>query len=169
MSKPSFVPTVAIRSSPPAPARPTKSATAIIGATTIAGIQRMPCRRMAGARSSGQLFSQKENPVAIRFRLPAHAMERVAHAYSPLLEAVLSLHVLGGPKHAPRQPPGVWPTRSLPAQAKREIAAFAFVYRRHVPDVFAPSPVDDLRSFEDELAALRGLAEGRVGLGSLRS
>ena len=32
--------------------------------------------------------------MAIRFQLPAEAVERVAHAYSPLLEAVLSLHVV---------------------------------------------------------------------------
>jgi hypothetical protein len=37
--------------------------------------------------------------------------------------------------------------RALPAPLKRQIAAFAFVYRRHIPDVFAPSAVDDLRSF----------------------
>jgi hypothetical protein len=29
--------------------------------------------------------------------------------------------------------------RALPAPLKRQIAAFAFVYRRHIPDVFAPS------------------------------
>jgi DNA-binding transcriptional ArsR family regulator len=91
-------------------------------------------------------------------------MERVAHAYSPLLEAVLSLHVLVEPKHHPLQHPWIRQMRSLPAQLKREIAAFAFVYRRHVPDVFAPSPVDDLRSFENELAALRGLDEGTIAL-----
>ena len=35
--------------------------------------------------------------MAIRFRVPAEAVERVAHAYSPLLETVLSLHVLADP------------------------------------------------------------------------
>jgi DNA-binding transcriptional ArsR family regulator len=91
-------------------------------------------------------------------------MERVAHAYSPLLEAVLSLHVLVEPKHHPLQHPWIRQMRALPAPLKREVAAFAFVYRRHIPDVFAPSPVDDLRSFEDELAALRALDEGTIAL-----
>jgi hypothetical protein len=35
----------------------------------------------------------------IRFCLPATAVENVGFAYSPLLEAVLSLHVLVRPKH----------------------------------------------------------------------
>ncbi len=91
-------------------------------------------------------------------------MERVAHAYSPLLEAVLSLHVLVEPKHHPLQHPWIRQMRALPAPLKREIAAFAFVYRRHIPDLFAPSPVDDLRSFEDELAALLTLSHGTIAL-----
>lgn len=99
--------------------------------------------------------------MAIRFRLPAHAIERVAHAYSPLLEAVLSLHVLVEPKHHPLQHPWIRRMRALPAPLKRQVAAFAFVYRRHIPDVFAPSPVDELRSFDDELAALRALTKER--------
>jgi DNA-binding transcriptional ArsR family regulator len=102
--------------------------------------------------------------MAIRFRLPAYAIERVAHAYSPLLEAVLSLHVLVEPKHHPLQHPWIRRMRALPAPLKRRIAAFAFVYRRHIPDVFAPSPVDELRSFEDELATLRALDEGTIAL-----
>jgi hypothetical protein len=54
--------------------------------------------------------------------------------------------------------------RALPAPLKRQIAAFAFVYRRHIPDVFAPSAVDDLRSFyslvpeRDRCALRRGTA-----------
>lgn len=102
--------------------------------------------------------------MAIRFRIPAEAVERVSHAYSPLLEAVLSLHVLVEPKHHPLQHPWVRRARTLPATLKRDIAAFSFAYRRQVPDLLAPSPEHELRSFEDELSALRGLDAETVAL-----
>jgi DNA-binding transcriptional ArsR family regulator len=102
--------------------------------------------------------------MAIRFRLPAEAVERVSHAYSPLLEAVLSLHVLVEPKHHPLQHPWVRKARSLPVALKRDIAAFSFAYRRQVPDLVAPSPEHELRSFEAELAALRSLDAETVAL-----
>jgi DNA-binding transcriptional ArsR family regulator len=93
--------------------------------------------------------------VPIRFQLPALAAERVAHAYSPLLEAVLSLHVLVEPKHHPLQHPWVREMRRLPLSLKRAIDDFSFVYRRYIPSLLAPSPDESLREFEDELAALR--------------
>ena len=102
--------------------------------------------------------------MAIRFRIPAHAVERVAHAYSPLLEAVLSLHVVVEPKHHPLQHPWVRRTQALPAALKRDIAAFSFAYRRQLPDLLAPSTDHELRSFEDELAGLRALDADTVAL-----
>src|ERR671925_1024746 len=102
--------------------------------------------------------------MAIRFRIPAHAVERVAHAYSPLLEAVLSLHVVVEPKHHPLQHPWVRRTQALPAALKRDIAAFSFAYRRQLPDLLAPSTDHELRSFEDELASLRALDADTVAL-----
>jgi DNA-binding transcriptional ArsR family regulator len=88
----------------------------------------------------------------------------VAHAYSPFLEAVLSLHVLVEPKHHPLQHPWVRRARSLRPAVKRSIAEFSFVYRRHVPSVFGPSPDAELRSFEDELGALRELDAATIAL-----
>jgi DNA-binding transcriptional ArsR family regulator len=102
--------------------------------------------------------------MAIRFRVPAEAVERVAHAYSPLLEAVLSLHVLVEPKHHPLQHPWVRRMRTLPAGLKRDVSAFSFAYRQQIPDLLAPSPEQELRSFEDELAALRSLDADTVAL-----
>jgi DNA-binding transcriptional ArsR family regulator len=102
--------------------------------------------------------------MAIRFQLPAEAVERVAHAYSPLLEAVLSLHVVVEPKHHPLQHPWVRKARTLPADLKRDLSAFSFAFRRQIPDLLAPSPEDELRSFEDELAALRSVDPETVAL-----
>jgi DNA-binding transcriptional ArsR family regulator len=102
--------------------------------------------------------------MAIRFRIPAEAVERVAHAYSPLLEAVLSLHVVVEPKHHPLQHPWVRRTRTLPAELKRGVSAFSFAFRRQIPDLLAPSPEHELRSFDDELADLRAADPDTVAL-----
>jgi DNA-binding transcriptional ArsR family regulator len=104
------------------------------------------------------------NSTGIRFQLSADAPERVAHAYSPLLEAVLSLHVLAEPKHHPLQHPWVRAARSLEPALKRTIGEFSFVYRRHIPSTFGPTPDAELRTFQEELAALRGLDSGTIAL-----
>jgi DNA-binding transcriptional ArsR family regulator len=89
----------------------------------------------------------------IRFRIPAEAPERVAFAYSPLLEAVLSLHVVVAPKHHPLQHGWVRQARRLTAPLKRELRAFSFAYRHLIPDCVLPSPETEFASFEDELEA----------------
>jgi DNA-binding transcriptional ArsR family regulator len=93
----------------------------------------------------------------IRFRLPAEHVDRVAFAYSPLLEALLSLHVLVEPKHHPLQHPWVREMRRLDPQLKRAIQTFSFVYRNVFPDCFLPTPDDELPTFEAELERLRAL------------
>jgi DNA-binding transcriptional ArsR family regulator len=102
--------------------------------------------------------------VAIRFRLSPDAVERVAHAYSPLLEAVLSLHVLVEPKHHPLQHPWVRRMRRLPPSLKREIEGFSFAYRRYIPSLLAPSPGESLREFDQELRSLRDLDPTTIAL-----
>jgi DNA-binding transcriptional ArsR family regulator len=77
---------------------------------------------------------------------------------------VLSLHVLVEPKHHPLQHPWVRRARSLRPALKRAIAEFSFVYRRHVPSLFGPSPDAELRSFEDELGRLRELDAATIAL-----
>lgn len=88
----------------------------------------------------------------------------MSHAYSPLLEAVLSLHVLVEPKHHPLQHPWVREMRALSPALKRAVADFAFVYRHFIPDLFGPSPAAELRSFEDELADFRKLDPETIAL-----
>ena len=93
--------------------------------------------------------------MAIRFHLPAFAAERLSFAYSPLVEAVLSLHVLVEPKHHPLQHEFVRRMRSLSPALRRRISELAFAYRRTMPDFFAPSADEGFGSFEDELERMQ--------------
>jgi DNA-binding transcriptional ArsR family regulator len=90
----------------------------------------------------------------IRITLPSHPAEHIAFAYSPLLECVLSLHVLIGPKHHALQHGWVRRMRSLDPGLKRGIESFAFLYRWHLPDLLGASPAGPVESFEQELARL---------------
>lgn len=54
--------------------------------------------------------------------------------------------------------------RGLPPALKRSIADFSFAYRRHTPDLFAPSPDQELRSFEDELTDFSALDPETIAL-----
>ncbi|HET8893199.1 MAG TPA: DUF5937 family protein [Gaiellaceae bacterium] len=91
----------------------------------------------------------------IRIAFPAQPEESIAFAASPLLECVLSLHVLLGPKHHALQHEWVRRMRGLDPELRREIEAFAFAYRGHVADVFLPSADDEAETFEQELARFR--------------
>jgi DNA-binding transcriptional ArsR family regulator len=105
----------------------------------------------------------------IRFRFTGDPAESIAYAYSPLLEAVLSLHVLVEPKHHPLQHPWVRRARSLSPELRREISRLGFAYRHFVPDFLAPSLAGPaFRSFEEELGQLDRLDETTVALGFLR-
>jgi len=87
----------------------------------------------------------------IRIRFPASPLEHVGFAVSPLLECVLSLHVLTGPQHHALQHDWVRRMRALDPALKRRIDAFAFLYRWHLPDLLVPSPVGRPPEFEEEL------------------
>jgi DNA-binding transcriptional ArsR family regulator len=54
--------------------------------------------------------------------------------------------------------------RSLPPALKRSIAAFSFAYRRHTPDLFAPSPEAEFPSFAEELTAFSALDDETIAL-----
>jgi DNA-binding transcriptional ArsR family regulator len=103
--------------------------------------------------------------MAIRFRLPAEAAERAAFACSPLLELVLSLHVLVEPKHHPLQQPWVRQMRALPAPLRREIGAFAFTYRSYFPGFLLPEPAGANPTLEEELARLEQLPDQAIRAG----
>ena len=62
----------------------------------------------------------------LRFRISDDAGECVAFSSSPLVETILSLHVLAEPKHHPLQHPWVRRMRRLDPALKRAIRDFVF-------------------------------------------
>jgi DNA-binding transcriptional ArsR family regulator len=96
--------------------------------------------------------------VGIRLRIDPERPSLVRVSRAPLLEAVISLHVLLYPKRHPLQHPWIRGARALSSELKREIRALAFLYDDAVPDCFLPPSADTVPSFEDALAAFRGLS-----------
>jgi DNA-binding transcriptional ArsR family regulator len=94
----------------------------------------------------------------ITFHLDSLAGDRIAFAYSPVLEAVLSLHALIEPKHHSVQHQWVRQMQRLSPSLKREIAAFGFAYRSYFPAFLFPSASDTFPSFEAEVEQLRKIA-----------
>jgi DNA-binding transcriptional ArsR family regulator len=95
--------------------------------------------------------------VAIRFLLPDRESESVAFAYSPLVEAVLSLHVLAAPKHHPLQHGWVRRMQKLDSPLRAAIRDFRFAYERLAPDFVFPSARGEFPTFAEELQRVRGL------------
>src|SRR5215813_2839164 len=91
----------------------------------------------------------------------------VAFAYSPLLECLISLHVLVGPRDHALRHGWVRRMRSLDPRLRRRIDAFSFVYRRQIPDLFLPRAWARPGPLEAELAGLQEYAPDalRRGLG----
>ena len=81
----------------------------------------------------------------------------MAFAVSPLLECVLSLHVLLGPKHHALHHEWVRRMRALDPALRRELETLGFVYRRQIPDLLTPRADDAPESFDQELARFRAL------------
>src|SRR3954454_19989034 len=164
MLKPSPVPTIAVNVGLSARAAEPETAT-----TTVAMI-RTPQRidhTVATGEGASQLLSQGANPI-IRHRFSGDPAESIAFSYSPLLEAVLSLHVLSQPKHHPLQHPWVRRARSFPAPLRRRIAAFRFAYAGLLPDFLFPSPGNEYGGFDEELRELEALDEATLALDFLR-
>ena len=89
--------------------------------------------------------------------MPANAAAEIRFATSPLLECVLSLHVLVDPRHHVVRHDWVREMRrSLPRELKQRIGAFAFLYRHQIPDFVGARNGDATPSFGSELSALAG-------------
>lgn len=95
--------------------------------------------------------------MAIRFHLATITSEQVACGYSPVLEALISLHSVLEPKHHPAQHPWARRTRALPVRLRDDLRRFAFLFDGYAPNFFAPTPVRPFPSFESELERIANL------------
>jgi DNA-binding transcriptional ArsR family regulator len=93
--------------------------------------------------------------VAISFRLDPSDPLQIGFGYSPVHEAVASIHVLLDPKHHPLQLPWVRRCRSLSADLKREINAWGFVFRGYTPGFLDPGAQGPALDFGEEIDAAR--------------
>jgi DNA-binding transcriptional ArsR family regulator len=93
----------------------------------------------------------------IRIVLPEQPEEHVALAVSPLLECVLSLHVLLGPKHHALHHDWVRRLRTLDPVLRKELETLGFVYRQQIPEFLIPRADGAAESFDQEIARLRAL------------
>ena len=98
----------------------------------------------------------------ITFLLPEGALERVAVAYSPLVEAFFSLDVLTDPKHHPLHHGWVRRARRLAPALRREIAFFSYYYDPYIPSPIATYPTGDYPSFDAEIERLLALDDTTV-------
>jgi DNA-binding transcriptional ArsR family regulator len=106
---------------------------------------------------SGQLILRYVDQIAVRFVLAPDQEDALAFASSPLLETVLSLHVLVEPRHHALQHDWVRAMRRLPPALRREIAALSFLYRYTLANCVLPSASGADDDFAAELRALRRL------------
>jgi DNA-binding transcriptional ArsR family regulator len=93
----------------------------------------------------------------ITFVLPTHALERVAFAYAPLVEAFFSLDVVNEPKHHPLHHGWVRRFRRLDAALKREVAFFSYYYNPYIPSPIATYPTGHYASFDSDVERLLAL------------
>lgn len=98
----------------------------------------------------------------IRIELTAGPATRLAFAYSPVNEAIFSLHVLVQPSHHPLQHDWVRRARAFPPNLRRRITEFSFMYEDYMPSLLTPSEQSLFSTFEQELESLRALEPERV-------
>jgi DNA-binding transcriptional ArsR family regulator len=106
--------------------------------------------------------------IAIRFELADDSDAALAFGYSPLLETLLSLHVLVEPKHHALQHSWVRAMRRLDPPLRREIAALSFLYRWTLPNCVLPSATTGYDDIETEVERLRALRRDVVAFELLR-
>jgi DNA-binding transcriptional ArsR family regulator len=95
--------------------------------------------------------------VAVRYVLPANAVDAVTMTYSPLAELGLSLRVLGFPHKHPLKHAWLRRARRLEPELRRRIGAFRFAFRCGMPDALFPSAASSPPSFAEELGRLQSL------------
>ena len=99
---------------------------------------------------------------AIRFHLETITDAQIACGYSPVLEALISLHSVLEPKHHPVQHPWARRTRALPVRLREELRRFAFLFDGYAPNFFAPTPTRPFPIFDSEMERIANLSEAEL-------
>jgi DNA-binding transcriptional ArsR family regulator len=100
--------------------------------------------------------------MCIRVHVPEEITGLVHVAPAPLVETMLSLHVLMHPKEHPLQHPWIRQMRTLSPALKREIRAFWFLYSDITADFMLPARADAPQSFDEALASFAALPTERA-------
>jgi DNA-binding transcriptional ArsR family regulator len=98
--------------------------------------------------------------VAIRLTFTDDDPAAIRVGLSPLVEAVLSMHVLLYPKVHAAQHPWIREMRRLPSGLRRELQAFRFLLDDAAPDCVLPPRLDAKVSFDVHLDAIARLDPG---------
>lgn len=93
--------------------------------------------------------------MAISFEIDPRDPLQIGFGYSPVFEAVASIHVLLDPKHHPLQLPWVRRCRSLSPELKREIHNWGFAFSGYTPGFLDPGAQGPDLDFDEEIAAAR--------------
>ena len=100
--------------------------------------------------------------MAIRFHLATITDAQIVCGYSPVLEALISLHAVLEPKHHPLQHPWARRIRVLPVRLREDLRRFAFLFDGYAPNFFAPTPERPFPSFDSEIERIANLPETEV-------
>jgi DNA-binding transcriptional ArsR family regulator len=118
---------------------------------------------------TARITTEEAWPIPIRFHVTEDEETALAFGYSPLLEAVLSLHVLVEPKHHSLQHEWVRAMRTLRPELRREITELSFLYRWTMPNCLLPEASTPYDDFETELERLRSLRSDVAAFELLRT
>jgi DNA-binding transcriptional ArsR family regulator len=102
--------------------------------------------------------------MSVVLRLPPSGplLGRIGFAYSPAMEAALSLRVVTDPKRYPMHLPWARRARDLPDDLRAEIRTLSFCFRTVLPGVFEVGLSGDFPTFEDELERIRAFDHDSV-------
>ena len=100
--------------------------------------------------------------MSIKLRVPVVDADHVRVGLSPMAETSASLHVLLHPWAHPLQHPWVREMRSLPADLKRDVRAWGFMYDSAAPDCFLPPDARTETTFEESLTLLEQMEPDRL-------
>lgn len=114
-------------------------------------------------RRCHQVIHEGQNQMAVRLQVPSERPYGwVDFAWSPLLEAALSLRPVVQPKRYPMHLPWARRCRDLPDDLREEIRVVTMGFPVYLPGIFEVGLRGDTPNFEDDLARMTALDGDRL-------